>query len=109
MGERGAEALAQVVQRLPLLTCLELSGNDIKQAGAAALRLTLSGLSELVALGLADNGLNDAGLAVVAQAVIRLPELRRVKLHGNPMAKRSGNWGKGFVGKDVLHLWLEHC
>eukprot|EP00892_Ulva_mutabilis_P004933 jgi/Ulvmu1/2811/UM142_0009.1 len=107
MGERGAEALAQVVKQLPRLTCLEVSGNGLCEAGTTALAPALPALPELVALGLADNGLTDAAVATVAHAVIRLPELRRVKLDGNVMAKWSCDWGKGFVGKDVLHRWLE--
>lgn len=58
-------------------------------------------------LGLSSNKLADDAMECLAPELLGLPHLRRVRVDHNCLAKWSGDWGTGSVGKDVLRRWLE--
>lgn len=58
-------------------------------------------------LGLSSNKLSDEAMENLVPELLSLDSLRRVRVDQNPLAKWSGDWGTGSVGKDVLRRWLE--
>ena len=69
---------------LPAVTCFQLLGMHVGDAGASALAAALGrgALPRLKSLVLYGTGIGDAGLVALA------PALRRLCLHGNPLGDK---------------------
>ena len=84
------EVLAMGVRMAPQLTTLDLSGNNIGEAGARAVAEALRHVPQLTQLYLSSNSIGNAGARAVAEALRHVPQLTRLYLFGNSIGDAGG-------------------
>jgi Ran GTPase-activating protein (RanGAP) involved in mRNA processing and transport len=76
-------SLASSLARMAQLTSLDLSLNDIGDAGAASLAPSLAPMAQLTSLKLGYNAIGDAGAASLAPSLVRMARLTSLDLSDN--------------------------
>jgi hypothetical protein len=89
IGDRGAIALAALVEDSKMLTDLNLSVNRIGDKGAAAIAQSLASNAVMTKLDLSGNAIRDNGAIAISSAIKKNSVLRRLALHSNNIGVRG--------------------
>ncbi|MDA9573948.1 hypothetical protein N9R48_03395, partial [Rickettsiales bacterium] len=83
IGDQGAEALAQVLEKNSTVTSINLSGNNIGDEGTEALALALKEKSTVTSINLSGNNIGAEGAKALAQVLEKNSTVTSINLSGN--------------------------
>mmetsp|Transcript_4289 Transcript_4289/g.12489 ORF Transcript_4289/g.12489 Transcript_4289/m.12489 type:complete len:563 (+) Transcript_4289:7298-8986(+) len=98
--DKGLEALAPALEKLPYITRLDLSSNSLSVGAGSTLSKVLEKLLELRELDLDINKLGDEGLEAMAPSLARLRSMTRLGLSSNSLNPTAGTT----LGEALQHM-----